>query len=118
MVEEVRENQIPRLAGSDQKSRDDSPAEEAKPEPPRSFSMRQYGLSVPKPSYHKHVDEGAELGQPEELEGEDWRDAEEHKLMAAEANASKHARASSIRWWGLLIFILLYVVFKLVHFNE
>lgn len=118
MVDEVTKNQFLRPTGTDEQSRDDTPLEEAKPEPPRSFASRQYGLSVPKPSYHKHVDEGAELGQPEEFEGEVWRDEEEHKLTPLEANASKHARASRFRWWGLLIFILLYVAFKLVHFNE
>ena len=117
MAEEARKDSFSRPTGADEHPHRDNAAEMTKPESPRDFTLRQETLKVPKPSYHEHVDDGAELGQPEEFEGEEWRGTEEHDPASDEAAASRRARSSRIRWWGLLLFILLYAVFKLVRFG-
>lgn len=118
MAEQVRRDNVPRPADADEHSHGDLAAKINEARSRAEFSLRQDSLSVPKPSYHKHVDDGAELGEPEEFEGEEWREAAEHEPTSDATSSSKRTRRFRIRWWGIVLFIFLYAAFKLMRFDQ
>jgi len=108
MAEEISKERSTRQADPEDHPSGDSPVVIAKREEPRKFSTRQDTLTVPKPAYYKHLQQGAELGEIHESEGEEWHEpAEVHP--AAEV---KRARKLRIRWWGYLLFVVMYVLIK------
>ena len=108
MAEEISKERSSRHGEPDEQPSGDSPLAIVRHEAPRKFSVRQDTLTVPKPAYYKHLQQGDELGEIHESEGEEWHEAaQEHP--AAEA---KRARKLRIRWWGYLLFVLLYIFFK------
>ena len=108
MAEEISKERSSPQGEPDEHPSGDSPQTIVRQDEPRKFSSRQDTLTVPKPAYYKHLQQGAELGDIHESEGEEWHEAaQEHP--AAEA---KRARKLRIRWWGYLLFILIYVLIK------
>lgn len=114
MAEEIKRDDASRSIEADDRPHGDIATEADGSDARNKFSVRQDSLSVPKPSYHKHIDEGAELGEPEGMEGDEWREAGESEPDFEAAAAARRERARKIRWWGILLLVVLYAAFRLL----
>lgn len=109
MAEEVSKERSARQSDAVDHSSGDTPPEIVKPPRRRDFTIRQDELTVPMPSYYKHIDRGTELGEIDIAEAEEWHEAVEDDPSAA---ATRRTRKLRIRWWGYLLFVLIYIFFK------
>lgn len=112
MVETVNDDRSGRGSGLDDNPPSDIPSGLALSEHQRNFSLRQTVLTVPKPAYYKHLEEGAELGEIDEAVSEEWQGTEEEDSSAA----PQRARKFRIRWWAYLLFALTYILIELLRF--
>ena len=99
-------------------------AEEAKViEPPRSFSVSQDGLTVPKPSYYKHLEDGVGHDQDEQQDSSGSAEFDPRWSEAAETSdplsAQKRARWRRIRYWAYFILVIvIYIVLRTGSYYE
>lgn len=90
-----------------------------KPAAPARFSVVQYNLTVPKPSYHRYLNDQPVNESPEDEGGQHDDDAEatdKDGLTAEQMRASKRVNARRYRVIGFfLLVILIYGVMRTVR---
>lgn len=93
-----------------------------RPEAPRGFSVVQYSMTVPKPSYHRHLE--ANENALDDVDQSEWSDSGVHPGSEMDDGTSEgqvdpalRERKRKIRLWGyLLLVILIYGVLRTLRF--
>lgn len=106
--------EFPEPPASDELSADDIASQTKMLESPERFSIRQEGLTVPKPSYYEHIDKVVAESQPEHCA----RDVEafEERYSADPLAREKRERSRRMRYWiYLILIVLIYVGLRTVN---
>lgn len=86
----------------------------ARPIPGQRFSLRQSGLHVPKPSYHRHLPSDDEVADSDVPQPESISDADGSSTGDSQAPARSGTR-KAWTWAFVITAILLYVVLRMLE---